>query len=151
MTIRCEIVTQEGVLFADEVDIVIAPGVEGEMGILPRHAPLLTALAVGELRVRKGEEEYSFAVHGGVLEVTPEKVVALADVAEASEAIDVQRAEEARARAEARLREGVALDSSERERLQAALRRSKLRLKVARRRRRRLPPPGVAPPGAEEV
>ena len=68
--IRCEIVTQERVVYDQMVDMVIAPGVEGELGILPHHAPLLTALAPGELRVKKGEGEESFAIGGGLIFIT---------------------------------------------------------------------------------
>jgi F-type H+-transporting ATPase subunit epsilon len=119
----------------DDVDMVIAPGADGELGILPNHAPLLTALGIGQLRVKKGAEEECFAVHGGFMEVLANKVVVMADVAEHVEEIDVARAEEARERAERRYREKPeGLDVA---RLQAALRRSSVRLKVARRRRRR--------------
>jgi len=115
--------------------MVIAPGADGELGILPNHAPLLTALGIGELRIRKGEEEESFAVGGGFLEVLANRVIVMADVAELAEEIDVARAEAARERAERRVRE--APEGVDIARLRAALRRSSVRLKVARRRRRR--------------
>lgn len=135
--LRFELVSPERVVYSDDdVDIVIAPGADGELGILPNHAPLLTALGIGELRVRKGEEEETFAVHGGYLEVLANKVIVMADTAESADEIDVARAEAARQRAEHRYRERP--DGLDIARLQAALRRSKVRLKVARRKRRRI-------------
>ena len=131
--LRLEIVTQERALFSGNVDMVVAPGLEGELGILPGHAPLLTALGIGPLLARRGSEELWFAIHGGFMEVTPEKVIVLADVAERAEEIDIARAEEARQRAEQLLKErpaGVDLNAA-----LAALRRSRVRLEVARRRR----------------
>ncbi len=134
--LRFELVSPERVVYSDEgVDMVIAPGADGELGILPKHTPLLTALGIGELRLRKGEEEESFAVHGGFLEVLGNRVIVMADVAEQADEIDLARSEEARERAERRYRDRPeGLDMA---RLQAALRRSRVRLKVARRRRRR--------------
>jgi F-type H+-transporting ATPase subunit epsilon len=136
MPIQVEIITQERRVYSDEVDIVVAPGVEGEMGVLPNHAPLITALAVGELRVRKGETEEHFAIGGGVLDVRPDKVIVLADSAESASEIDIARAEAARERAEKVMREGPPRDPSAYAQLEAALRRSRVRLRVARRRRR---------------
>ncbi len=134
-TIRLDIVTAERVVYSEEVDMVIAPGIQGQLGILPRHAPLMTVLQAGELRVRKGGEELSMAVSGGFLEVRPDRVIVLADAAEREDEIDMARAEEAKRRAEERLRQhapGVDLAQAE-----AALRRSLARLKVAEKRRRR--------------
>lgn len=130
--LRFELVSPERVVYSDEgVDMVIAPGADGELGILPKHTPLLTALGIGELRLRKGEEEESFAVHGGFLEVLGNRVIVMADVAEQADEIDLARSEEARERAERRYRDRPeGLDMA---RLQAALRRSRVRLKVARR------------------
>jgi F-type H+-transporting ATPase subunit epsilon len=119
----------------DEVEVVIAPGADGELGILPNHAPLLTALGIGELRIKKGGKEESFAVHGGFLEVLANRVIVMAYTAERADEIDLARADVARERAESRYRE--APDALDRTRLMAALRRSRVRLKVARRRRRR--------------
>ncbi len=134
--LKFELVSPERIVYSDdEVDMVIAPGADGELGILPNHAPLLTALGIGELRIRKGTEEESFAVHGGFLEVLANKVIVMADVAEYAEEIDLARAEAARERAERRYRERP--DGLDMARLQAALRRSRVRLKVARRRKRR--------------
>jgi len=135
--IRLDIVTAERVVYSEEVDIVVAPGVEGELGILPHHTPLMTTLRVGELRVRKGEEEFSMAVSGGFLEVRPDRIIVLADAAERAEEIDLSRAEEARHRAQEQLSQrpsGVDMAQAE-----AALRRSLVRIKVGERRRRRTP------------
>jgi F-type H+-transporting ATPase subunit epsilon len=131
--IRCEVISAERVVFTDDVDIVVAPGAEGALGILPRHAPLLTALQVGELRIKKGEEETYIAIGGGFMEVLPDKVVILADTAERAEEIDTARAEAARARAESLLTQKPA--GADFAALEGALRRSQIRLKVARRRR----------------
>ncbi|MBI2846982.1 MAG: F0F1 ATP synthase subunit epsilon [Chloroflexi bacterium] len=132
--IKLDIVTAEQVVYSDEVDMVVAPGAEGQLGILPRHAPLLTTLQPGELRIKKGGEETYMAIGGGFLEVLPNKIVILADTAERAEEIDITRAEAAKARAEERLKLSSAdLDL---ERATAALRRSLVRLKVAQRRRR---------------
>jgi F-type H+-transporting ATPase subunit epsilon len=135
MPIRVEIVSQDRPVFAGDVDIVVAPGVDGEMGILPHHAPLLTTLKAGVMRVRAGGKEEVFAISGGVMEVRPDIVTVLADSAEAADEIDVSRAEEARRRAEESLRAGIPRDSDAYLAAEAALRRSNLRLKVARRRR----------------
>jgi F-type H+-transporting ATPase subunit epsilon len=139
--IRCEIVTQERVVYDQEVDMVIAPGSEGELGILPHHVPLLTALAAGELRLRVGDDESSFAIGGGCMEVLPDHVTILATAAEQADEIDIERAEAARERAERLLKEGPPPDPDQFKRIEAALRRSRVRLRVARRRRRR-PGPG---------
>jgi len=134
--IRLEVVTAERVVYADDVDMVIAPGVEGQLGILPRHAPLLTALTYGELRVKKaGQEDESLSIGGGFMEVLPERVVVLADAAERAEEIDLERAEAARRRAEERLKQRQAEDVDF-VHAEAALRRSLARLKVARRKGR---------------
>ena len=143
MPLRLDIVTIERLAFSGDVDMVIAPGVEGELGILPRHASLITALSAGELRFKQGAEEQSFAIGGGYLEVLDNHVTVLADSAEHAAEIDVARAEGARARAERLLKEGPT-DPVDRSMIEGALRRSKVRLKVARK-RRRLPPSGVLP------
>jgi len=143
MPLSVEIVTAERVVYSDDnVDAVIAPGVEGELGVLPRHTAFMTMLEPGELRLVKGEEEVILAVTGGFLEVRENKVVILADAAERAEEIDLARAEEARHRAEERLtaREGT-VDLA---RAEADLRRAVTRLGVAQRRRRR---PGAPRPG----
>jgi F-type H+-transporting ATPase subunit epsilon len=119
------------------VDEVIAPGVEGQLGILPHHAPLMTTLLPGELLIKKGGEEFYLAITGGFIEARPDRIIVLADAAERVEEIDIARAEEAKRRAEQRLAEGVpGVDTA---RAEAALRRSLVRLQVAQRRRRRRP------------
>ena len=129
-----EILTGEQLLYReDEIDEVIAPGVVGELGVLPNHAPLVTSLQAGELRVKRGGEERPFFISGGFLEVKADMVTVLADAAERGDEIDLERAEAARARAEERLRSETAVN---RARASAALGRSLIRLKVARRRRR---------------
>ena len=135
--IRLDVVTAEGIVYSDDVDVVVAPAVEGQLGILPHHAPLMTTLEPGELRARKGGEEVCLAIAGGFLEVRPDRVIVLADAAERSEEIDIARAEEAKRRAQERLRHptpGVDLAQTE-----AALRRSLARLQVVERRRKRRP------------
>lgn len=134
MALRLEIVTAERVVFSDEVDMVVAPGIEGSLGILPEHAALFTTLQTGELRAKKGSEELPMVMSGGFLEVLNDRVVILADTAERAEDIDVARAEEAKRRAEARLAgQRTDVDVA---RAEAALRRALLRLKVAQRRRK---------------
>ncbi|GIK36680.1 MAG: ATP synthase epsilon chain [Chloroflexota bacterium] len=137
-TLHLEIVTIERKVFDDEVNMVVAPGSEGMLGILPRHAPLLTALNYGELQIKKdGQEDQFFAIGGGFMEVQPNHVVVLADSAEHAEEIDIERAEAARRRAEESL--ARAPEELELEQAEAALRRSVIRLKVAERRRRSRP------------
>ena len=117
--------------------MIVAPGVEGQLGILPHHAPLMTMLQPGELRVKKGEEELCLAITGGFLEARPDRVIVLADAAERVEEIDVCRAEEAKRRAEERLRQPVpGVDLT---RVEASLRRALARLDVVERRRKRRP------------
>jgi len=134
--IRLDIVTAERAVYSEDVDMVIAPGVEGQLGILPHHTPLMTTLQAGELRVRKGGEEVSLAISGGFLEVRPDRVVVLADAAERAEEIDVARAEKAKRRAQERLAEKRAPGIDE-ARTEVSLRRSLARLKVAAAVRRR--------------
>ena len=130
--------TPERVIYSDEVNVVIAPGVEGQLGILPHHAPLMTMLQAGELRVRKGEEETCIAVFGGFLEVRPDRVMVLADAAERTEEIDAARAEEAKRRAEQALANRK-VSQADKARAEAALRRSLVEIKVAERKRKRKP------------
>lgn len=136
MPLRLEIVTAERVVFEDDnIDMVVAPSVDGQVGILPRHAPLLTILQVGELRVCKGPEEQSIVVAGGFMEVLNDRVTILADAAERSEEIDVATAEEARTRAEQSLaNKGQAADLAAAE---LAMRYNMVRLRVGTRRGRR--------------
>jgi F-type H+-transporting ATPase subunit epsilon len=128
-----EIVTGERVVFKEEgADMVVAPGGAGMLGILPQHAPLITTLSLGELRIKKGNEEQSILVYGGFMEVRDDKVLVLADSAERAEEVDVERAETARRRAEQSIagREST-MDLEE---AQATLRRANLRLRVGQRR-----------------
>jgi F-type H+-transporting ATPase subunit epsilon len=136
MPLRCEIATQDKLLFEGPVDMVVAPGSEGEMGILPDHAPLLTTLGYGVLRVRQGGLEQAFTIAGGFMEVQPDVVTVLADVGENVNEIDLDRAQAAKARAEAMLRAAVPGEADKYLALEAALRRSTLRLEAARRYRR---------------
>jgi F-type H+-transporting ATPase subunit epsilon len=136
MTIRCEIVSQDRTVFEGDVDIVVIPGAEGEMGILPRHSPVLTTLKYGIIKIRRGGNEELFTVAGGVAEVQPHIVTILADAAENVEEIDINRAEEARRRAEEVLARGIPADTDAYLAMEAALRRSNLRLDAARRYRR---------------
>lgn len=131
-SLKLTIVSPERELYSGKVDMVLAPGIDGQLGILPQHIPLITQLAEGELCVRVGEEESYFAIHGGFMHVLPDKVVVLADVAERAEEIDVERAEAACQRAVEMLSQAP---PEERRLTEIALRRSHVRLKAARRRR----------------
>jgi F-type H+-transporting ATPase subunit epsilon len=144
-TLRLEILTIERRVFEDDVAMVIAPGSEGMLGILPHHIPLLTALTFGELQIKKeGEEDQFFAISGGFMEVLPDRVIVLADAAERAAEIDLERAEAARQRAEERLDRAKMGEIEDFDRAEAAMKRSAIRIQVARRRRRRdkTPPPG---------
>jgi F-type H+-transporting ATPase subunit epsilon len=137
MPLTLEIVTAERLVIREEdVDMVVAPAAEGEVGILPNHAPLLTVLQIGELRVKKGADEQSIVVAGGFMEVLDDKVTILADVAERSEEVDVAAAEDARTRAQNALasRDQDAADLAA---AQAAMRLAALRLRLGGRTRRR--------------
>ena len=133
--IHLDIVTAERQVYSDEVDILVAPGVQGQLGVLPHHIPLMTTMEPGEMVARKGGEEMTWAISGGFLEVKPDRIIVLADTAERDDEIDLSRAEEARRRAEERLRQRTPdIDVS---RAEAALQRSITRLRVAQKRRRR--------------
>ncbi len=134
-SLKLDVVSAERVVYSDDVDAVVAPGVAGQLGILPHHTPLMTTLQVGELLVKKDGEEFILAISGGFLEVRPDRVIVLADAAERAEDIDLDRAEEAKERAEEQLRRRTAgVDVAQAE---AALLRSMVRLKVGQKRRRR--------------
>ena len=135
MTIKVDIVTAERLVFSEDADIVMVPGVDGELGILPHHAPIMTMIKPGEVLVRKGTEEFSLAVSGGFLEVTPDHITILADAAERADEIDIARAEAAKKRAEEKLTNRTA--ETDAANAEAALRRSLARLKVAEKRRSR--------------
>ena len=134
--LRLEVVTAERLVYSDEVDSVVAPGFDGELGILPRHAALLSLLKPGELRIRKGDEETDLAVSGGFLEVKSNLVTVLADTAERADEIAVQRAEAAMQRARESLAMAARHSPEELERAIASMRRSQVRLRVASRKRR---------------
>ena len=135
MPLTLEIVTAERLVLSEEnIDMVVAPSVEGELGILPHHAPLLTVLQIGELRLKRGADEQSIIVSGGFLEVLNDKVTVLADVAERSEEVDVAEAEQARARAQEAL---ANKGSGDLEAAYASMRLAALRLRVGSRGRRR--------------
>jgi len=138
--IRLDIVTTERLVLSEDVDFVSVPGIDGVLGILPRHAPLLTALKAGELRYQKDGAEFNFAIGGGFMEVRPDKVTVLADSAERGDEIDAARAEAARERAQKLLKVKPPTDA-EFARIEQALRRAEVRLKVARRRRGGPQPP----------
>lgn len=138
MPLLLEIVTPERLAYSDEVDMVLVPGADGELGILPHHTPLVSLLGVGELRIRKGGSEESFAIAGGFLQVGPDKVVVMAETADMAAEIDLEKAEEARREAERALESGYhegADLSAARAQLQQAL----LRIRVAERRHREGP------------
>ena len=124
--------------YSDTVDSVVLPGSEGELGVLPHHAPLVSTLGVGELRIRKGGAEESFAIVGGFLQVRPDKVVVMAETADMASEIDLEKAQEARREAERaleiRLHEGADLSAA-----RAALQQALLRIRVAERRHREGP------------
>jgi F-type H+-transporting ATPase subunit epsilon len=139
-TFRLEIVTAERMVFSDDVSALVAWGVEGQLGILPHHAPLMTMLQPGDLMIRKDKEEEYLVISGGFLEVRPDKVIILADACERVDEIDTVRAEEAKRRAQETMKAApLTADAAAAE---AALRRSLARLKVAERKRRK--PPGPA-------
>jgi F-type H+-transporting ATPase subunit epsilon len=140
MPIRCEIVSQDRMVFEGDADIVVLPGSDGEMGILPHHAPLLTTLKMGIIKVRRGGNEEIFTVAGGIAEVQPDLVTVLADAAENVQEIDVARAEAARRRAEEMLAKGVPAEQDAYLKMEAALRKSNLRLEAVRRYRHAKPP-----------
>ncbi len=135
--IRLEIVTAERVVYSEQIDILVAPGVDGELGILPSHAPLLTMLKPGEIRVVRDGEESFMSVSGGFLEVIGEKITILADTAEHAGEIDAERAEAALKRAQERVE--AAASDMDLERALASMRRSQVRLTVSRRPRRDRP------------
>ena len=133
MPIRCEIVSQDRIVFEDDVDIVLLPGADGDMGILPNHSPLLTIINYGIITIRRNGEEQHFTVAGGIAEVQPDQVTVLADAAENVEEIDISRAEEARKNAERILTEETEPSEDEYLKIQATLRRSMLRINAVKR------------------
>jgi F-type H+-transporting ATPase subunit epsilon len=138
MSIQLEIVTPERLAYAETVDSVQLPGVEGELGVLPGHAPLVSMLGVGELRIRKGGVEESFAIVGGFLQVRPDKVVVMAETADMASEIDLEKAQEARREAERALESGFQ-EGADLATARAALQQALLRIRVAERRHREGP------------
>jgi F-type H+-transporting ATPase subunit epsilon len=133
--IRLEIVTPERLAYAEDVDAVTLPGGEGELGVLPHHAPLVSTLGVGELRIRRGGQEELFAIAGGFLQVRPDKVVVMAETADMASEIDLEKAEEARREAERALETGFQ-EGADLAAARAALQQALLRIRVAERRHR---------------
>lgn len=133
MPIHVEITSQDRSVYSGEADIVVVPGSAGEMGILPHHSPLLSTLKFGLIKVRSKGVEEIFTVAGGIVEVLPDQVTILADAAENIEEIDIQRAETARKKAEELLQNAVPQDTDSYLALQAALRRSNLRIDAVRK------------------
>ena len=132
-TLKLEIVTPEATVYSEDVDMVTLPGVEGEMGILPQHVRLMTQLVPGEMIVRKDEHDHFLAVGEGLVEITGDRVGIVTNMAIAVENIDEAKAEEARQRAAARLREKIS--SEEVASVNASLARSLAQLRVKRRHR----------------
>jgi len=135
MPLHLEIVTPEKRAFAGEVDEVIVPGIEGELGILPHHAPLVSTLGHGVLRLRRGGQEEEFAIFGGFVQVRPDRVVVLAEMADMASTIDLERAERARREAQRVLEAG--LEPADLEVARAALQRAIIRIRLAERGERR--------------
>ena len=133
MPIQLEIVTPERLAYSDTVDSVQLPGSEGELGVLPHHAPLVSTLGVGELRIRKGGSEESFAIVGGFLQVRPDRVVVMAETADLASEIDLEKAQEARREAEKALETGYQ-EGADLAAARAALQQALLRIRVAERR-----------------
>ena len=138
MPLLLEIVTPERLAYSDTVDSVVCPGIEGELGILPHHAPLVSTLGVGELRIRKGGAEESFAIVGGFLQVRPDKVVVMAETADMASEIDLEKAQEARREAERALETGY-VEGADLSQARAQLQQALLRIRVAERRHREGP------------
>src|SRR3954466_12185389 len=138
MPIKLELVTPEKLAYSDGAGAVVVRGIEGELGILPHHAPLVSLLGLGELRIRKGGNEESFAIAGGFLQVRPDKVVVMAETADLAAEIDLERAQAARREAEQAL-EGGYVEGPDLASARAALQQALLRIRVAERRHREGP------------
>ena len=133
-TLKLEIITPEGTVYSDDVEMVTLPGIVGEMGVLPQHVPLMTQMVPGEITVHKNGRDTFIATGEGLIEVEARRVSVLTDLAIAADRIDEAKAEEARRRAEARLREK--LSAEEVASVNASLARSLAQLRVKRRQRR---------------
>ena len=138
MPLQLEIVTPERLAYSDTVDAVVLPGSEGEMGVLPHHAPLLATLGIGELRIRKSGVEEAFAIVGGFVQVRPDKVVVMAETADMASEIDLERAQEARREAERALESGFH-EGADLSLARAQLQQALLRIRLAERRHREGP------------
>ena len=138
MPLLLEIVTPERLAYSDTVDSVVLPGSEGELGVLPHHAPLISMLGVGELRIRKGGTEELFAIIGGFLQVRPDKVVVMAETADMASEIDLEKAQAARREAERAL-EDTSREPADLAQARAQLQQALLRIRVAERRYREGP------------
>jgi F-type H+-transporting ATPase subunit epsilon len=138
MPLQLEIVTPEKLAYEGEVDSVQLPGSEAELGVLPHHAPLISALGAGELRLRKGSEDEFFAIVGGFLQVLPDKVVVMAETADIASEIDLEKAQEARRQAEQALESGY-VEGADLAAARASLQTALLRIQVAERRHREGP------------
>ena len=132
--LRCEIVTQERTVYSEDVDLVSLPGIEGRMGILPNHTPLLTVLQFGEVYIKRGGEEEYFAVGGGIAEVQPDKVIILADAADRLSEINLKKAETARAEAQKIMEEGIPEDPEKYRMIEQQLRLAQLQLNLTTKR-----------------
>jgi F-type H+-transporting ATPase subunit epsilon len=139
MPLLLEIVTPERLAYSDTVDAVNLPGIEGELGVLPHHAPLVSMLGLGELRIRKGGQEESFAIVGGFLQVRPDKVVVMAEMADMASEIDLDLAMQARRAAEQALEGADRPDAVDLAAARASLQHALLRIRVAERRHREGP------------
>ena len=138
MPLQLEIVTPEKLAFEGQVDSVVLPGSEGELGVLPHHAPLVSTLGAGELRLRTGNQEESFAIVGGFLQVLPDRVVVMAETADMASEIDLEKAQEARRRAEQALESG-SVEGADLAAARASLQAALIRIRVAERRHREGP------------
>ena len=132
-TLKLEVVTPEGTVYSEDVELVTLPGITGQFGVYPRHVPLITQMVPGEMIVRKDGRDEFVATGGGLIEVTADRVAVLTDLAVPADRIDEAKAEEARKRAEARLHEK--LSDEEHAAVNASLTRSLVQLRVKRRRR----------------
>jgi F-type H+-transporting ATPase subunit epsilon len=138
MPLHLEIVTPERLAYEDDVDMVLVPGIDGELGILPHHTPLVSLLGVGELEIRKGGTSESFAIAGGFLQVRPDKVVVMAETADLASEIDLEKAQEARREAEKMLETGFH-EGADLAAARAQLQQALMRIRVAERRHREGP------------
>jgi F-type H+-transporting ATPase subunit epsilon len=138
MPLHLEIVTPERLAYSDDVDMVLVPGINGELGILPHHTPLVSILGIGELKIRKDGDEETFAIVGGFLQVRPDKVVVMAETASLASEIDLEKAQEARREAERTLASGFH-EGADLSAARAALQQALLHVRVAERRHREGP------------